>query len=161
MYGDMDERLKCQFEGYIPTYDEYANEIQRGLKEIYGEDELPEIIIEPGTPVVGNTVSILAKVTNIRKISEKWFATTDCSIYDMGFVPLTRNVPIDVIHASHGIRYKNIDICGHTCVPCDIIHRGYSGELAIGDYLVFQNLGAYSNTFSCSFIMEPLKFYEV
>jgi len=162
MYGDMDERLKSQFEGYIPCYGEYANVIKEGLDAHYSDEEYrPMVIIEPGTPVVGNTVSILAKVTNIRRIRDKWFVNTDCSIYDMGFVPLTRNVPMDVIHASHGRNYENIDIYGYTCTEGDVIHRGYSGELAIGDYLLFRNLGAYSNTIACPFIMEPLKMYEV
>lgn len=161
MYGNMDERLKKQFGEHIPDFEDYAEIVSTGIKEVYMDSTFPKIIIEPGTPVVSDAVVILAKVVNIRTIRGKVMATVDCSKYDMGFLPLTKNVPFDVITCSRGKVYSDIDIYGYTCAEGDVVHRGYTGELAVGDYLVFKNLGAYSNNISCPFIMPPFEIYEI
>lgn len=155
MFGPMDPRMAEQFDDEIPTFDDYAATVKDALDTIYS-GKPPMLILEPGTPVVSNAVSVLAEVLNIRRVCGKNIATANCTEYDFGFTPATKNVPVDVIHNSEGIEYNDLDIYGYTCTEGDVLHRSYNGRLAIGDFLLFRNLGAYSVSLSNSFIQEPM-----
>jgi len=155
MFGPMDVRMAEQFEEQLPTFDDYAVAVEQALVSVYG-NSFPLVILEPGTPVIANAVSVLAQVVNIRCVCGQNIATANCTEYDFGFTPATKNVPVDVIHNNNGHRYKSLDIYGYTCTEGDVLHRGYSGELAVGDYLLFRNLGAYSVSLSNSFIGPPM-----
>jgi diaminopimelate decarboxylase len=45
-----------------------------------------------------------------------------------------------------------IDVTGYTCMEIDVLQRGFPGELAVGDFLVFGNVGAYTSVFKPPFI---------
>lgn len=158
-YGPMDPRMAEQFQTEIPGFGDYASLIAEALSVVYGNDtgSWPCIILEPGTPVVADTVSIEAEVLNIRVTNGRTIATVNCSVYDCGFAYLTKRIPFDVEHMGSGERYSDVDICGHTCVEIDRLYDGYTGELAIGDKLIFRNLGAYSVSMSNWFIEPPLE----
>ena len=41
---------------------------------------------------------------------------------------------------------------GYTCLEHDVLYRGYAGNLAVGDYVIFGNVGGYSNVSKPPFI---------
>jgi len=162
MFGFMDPRLAEQFDCEIPTAKDYAWTIYNELKCIYGYETLPTIIIEPGTPVVANTVSVLGKVETISERGFDTIATASCSVYDFGFFHGSpKHPPMDVIHMSKGEHYENVEIFGYACTEDDTVYKSYTGELAVGDYLLFRNLGAYANSLSSDFIKPAMKTYDI
>lgn len=162
MFGFMDDRLADQFPCDIPTASQYAETIYNELKKIYGYEELPDIIIEPGTPVVANTVSVLGKVETISERGFDTIATASCSVYDFGFFHGSpKHPPMDVVHMSKGKEYKDLEIFGYACTEDDTVFKSYTGELAVGDYLLFRNLGAYANSLSSNFIKTAMRTYDI
>ncbi|HEV8619517.1 MAG TPA: hypothetical protein VGQ79_00665, partial [Nitrospiraceae bacterium] len=47
-----------------------------------------------------------------------------------------------------------LDIVGYTCMEHDVLFAGFEGTLAVGDYVVFDNVGAYTNVLRPPFIRE-------
>ena len=41
---------------------------------------------------------------------------------------------------------------GYTCLEHDVMYRGFQGTLAVGDYVIFGNVGGYSNVSKPPFI---------
>lgn len=162
LFGYMDERLASQFDCKVPTAREYAEAIYDELTWYYSRSEMPTIIIEPGTPVVANTVSVLGKVENINDRGFDTIATASCSVYDFGFFHGSdKHPPMDVIHMSEGENYENLEIFGYACTEDDTVCKSYTGNLAVGDYLLFRNLGAYANSLCSDFIKPKLKTIDI
>jgi diaminopimelate decarboxylase len=46
----------------------------------------------------------------------------------------------------------NIDIGGYTCMEHDVLYRDYKGYLSEGDYIMIENVGAYTNVLTPPFI---------
>lgn len=163
MYGFMDERMMSQFQCTIPKFSEYAFAIAESFYQSFIGTEQPVLILEPGTPLISDCVSVLARIENIREIRGDVIATLSCSEYDCGFTPATKNVPIDVIHTGENTpsEYDDLNFYGYTCTEGDVLHRHWNGKAAIGDLVLLRNVGAYSYSLSNSFIMPPAEFIEI
>ena len=46
-----------------------------------------------------------------------------------------------------------MDFGGFTCIESDYLYRGFNGELGVGDYVVFENVGSYSIVLKPPFIL--------
>jgi hypothetical protein len=46
-------------------------------------------------------------------------------------------------------RESPVDVVGYTCMEHDCLYRGYRGALRPGDFVVFENVGAYT------IVMQP------
>lgn len=55
---------------------------------------------------------------------------------------------------------ENAIIVGNTCLEYDYIRKDVTGELGVGDFIRFENLGAYSISMSRSFIIPPLDVFD-
>lgn len=155
MYGDMDERLKAQFDDDIPTFEDYANVVASRFKDAF-PDKKPLLIIEAGTPIVANGVSLLTRVVSTKTIQGKSLATLNGSIYNLGFISKTRTVPIDIVHTNELIpEGRKHDLYGYTCTEGDLMYEGYEGPLSVGDIVLFRNVGAYAVDMCSDFIKSP------
>ena len=160
MFGFMDDRLAAQFDTPIPTFQEYAKAIYHELNALY--DVIPTIIIEAGTPIVADTMSVVGKVENIYERGFDTIATASCSVYDFGFFHGSdKKVPMDVVHRSQGKEYSNVEIFGYACTEDDTLCKSYSGRLAIGDLLIFRTLGAYAVSLRTDFIKTRMPVYAI
>ena len=63
-----------------------------------------------------------------------------------------------MIDTGHGPTYEVIDGCiaGNTCLEFDYVRKEFSGNVKIGDTLIFKNCGAYSIGASRQFIVPRL-----
>lgn len=154
-YGDMDKRLSVQFSDRIISFTKYAAIIKSMLESVF--DILPTIIIEPGTPVIANCVSLLAKVDSIKNET----AIVDASIFDIGFICKTKNVPFDVISSESNKAVFVKELHGYACTENDIIEKDLNLTMADGDYVLFRNCGAYSYSNDSDFICKRLKLYKI
>lgn len=152
MYGSMEPSFSAQFEN-VSSYTDYA-EVTAGLMaQHYPGSKKPLLITEPGTTLVSRYVSCISRVDAIKRIRGKAFAVLDSGIHTLGETCTLKQLPICVIrNGSEGQYYESIDLTGYTCLEQDVVYRAYSGELAVGDYVIFGNVGGYSNVLKPPFI---------
>jgi len=155
MFGKMAESLKSQFDSYIPSYKEYAEVVAGSFAERFSEVEKPALFIEPGSALVGDVMQFAARVVSLKTIRGKNIATLLGSVYNINPTLNGKNPPIYVYHsgASKPQWVVDLDFGGFTCIESDYLYRGYSGELAVGDYVVFGNVGSYSVVLKPPFIL--------
>jgi diaminopimelate decarboxylase len=162
-FGKMEETLKRQF-GQVHEYAEYGNIIASRFAEFfsaYSTDKKPILILEPGSALVADTMRYIARVIDIKTIRGKRIAMSSGSKFNIGLLSSTVNMPLQVFSESASPQsFDTIDISGYTCIESDYIYKGYNGRLAIGDYLVFSNVGSYSIVFKPPFILPNVPVLE-
>ncbi len=144
LFGKMDSALKAQFSTPIPTYDEYAKAAAKPFAEYFRhKDKRPELIIEPGSALVGDCMKFVGTVKTIKSVRGKWFATILGSQKNISMSGV--NPPIEVIAMGEPQKpYSNLDMVGYTCIEGDVLFHNYNGQLAHNDAVVFSNCGSYS-----------------
>ncbi|MEG1946371.1 MAG: alanine racemase [Lachnospiraceae bacterium] len=165
LFGKMEESLKEQFQAYIPGYEEYAQAGATLFQEKYGKmsfEKQPELLIEPGSALVGDAMKFAAKVMGIKSVRGKNIATLLGSIYNINPTLNTKNPPLKIIsmQEQQSQQYQNLDFGGFTCIESDYLYKGYSGKLAVGDYAVFGNVGSYSIVLKPPFILPNFAIVE-
>ncbi len=162
-FGQMDDNLRKQFDFDIPTYQEYAQVIATQLKQRFTGSVQPELIIEPGVALVANVMKFVGKVVSLKTMRSRHLALVTGSIHT---VKPSKQLPLTV--------YKNeldnarieshtpIDLVGYTCMEHDCLYPKYPVPVSIGDYTVFDNVGAYSIVFKPPFIWPspPIVSYD-
>lgn len=157
MFGDMDPDLLQQFTVDVPTYSEYADVTAKIVAEHYKnipEEKRPILFTEPGATVDNRYIDLIAEVDSLKQIKGKNFAVLNCSFHNLGDVSGSVKLPLEIIeNAAERQEYRDIDLVGYTCLERDVTYRAYCGKLGKGDYLVFGNVGGYSNVDKPPFIL--------
>lgn len=161
LFGKMADSLKLQFAYDIPNYDAYANAAASIVAEYFANKaEKPELIIEPGSALVGDCMKFIGSVKTIKEVRGKWIATVLGSQKNISMSGV--NPPIEVIHmGGEQMEYHNIDIVGFTCIEGDVLYHDYNGELAHGDAVVFGNCGSYSLVMKPPFILPNFPVLDI
>jgi diaminopimelate decarboxylase len=157
--GKMDTSLEKQFKYKTPQYDEYAEVVATKFNEHYKniKDELkPKLFLEPGTAIAADTMKFVARVIDIKNIRGNYIATTTGSKFNVGSFASTINLPMNVFSDRKNKKdnyFDVIDISGYTCIEGDILYKGFKGNINVGDFIVFNNVGSYSFNFKPPFIL--------
>lgn len=160
MYGPMNPELAKQFKEAPPTFDDYAECIYSSISKVYGDAELPELIIEAGTPIVSNAQSLLTSIVDVKHTSFGTIATADAKLLDLTVIGKSeKRFPYYVISRSDNI-VTDATIYGCTCLEFDRLAEGYSGPLGVGDRVLIDNIGSYSNVLSPRFIQGTPRMYS-
>ena len=103
-----------------------------------------------------------AKVVNIKEVRGKTIATLLGSIYNINPTLNKKNPPIS-IYSMGGVQkeYKDLDFGGFTCIESDYLYRRFNGSLAVGDMVVFGNVGSYSVVLKPPFILPNFPIVEI
>lgn len=159
--GEVDKELACEFSFIPPTYNDYAKVVAGGFSKIFeGKNYKPQLIIEPGSAIVANTMRLVTRVVNIKHSRDRYIATLTGSTYNMN--PSVKGVrrTIDVYKADGSKddtrEYENLDMAGYTCIEGDYLYHGYNGALNLGDFVVFRNVGSYSVVMKPPFILPDI-----
>lgn len=144
MYGDMALELRDQFSN-VPSYEQYA-EVTAGLVgEHYRGEKAPILFTEPGTTLVNKYFDFVAKVICIKTIRGKTFVELNCSKHNLGEICELKNLPIKIIPCGKArTEVISADFVGYTCLEHDVVYRAFTGNLSVGDIIVFGNVGGYS-----------------
>ena len=163
MFGRMDPRFACQFSGPVPSYADYAKAVLEPISAHYAQAEKrPLVFTEPGATLISKYVSFICRVKDIKHIGNKIFALVDGSFYNIGEICRGKRLPLDIIPAKvpHS-SYEAADIVGYTCLEYDVLYRDYRGSLAVGDLLVFDNVGGYSIVSKPQFIQPNCPMFSL
>lgn len=161
LFGKMADSLKAQFNGYIPCYQEYAEAAAQVFAEYFKDKEVkPELLIEPGSAVVGDCMKFVGTVKTIKDVRGKKFATVLGSQKNISMSGV--NPPLEVIHMG-GVQqeYTNLDIVGFTCIEGDVLYHNYNGKLAHEDAIVISNCGSYSLVMKPPFILPNFPVLDI
>ena len=156
MFARMEKSFADQFGSDIPDYEEYAEAIGSVFSAYYKDysyDDRPILFTEPGTTLINSYIDFVATVSSIKHIKGKTFVVLNCSKHNLGEVCTLKKLPLEIIRNSgDSEELNNADLVGYTCLEHDVMYSGFSGDLGVGDYLVFGNTGGYSNVSKPPFI---------
>lgn len=163
LYGKMKDELKAQFDTEIPSYEDYAREAAQCIADHFVNKKVrPALFIEPGSALVGDVMKFVAPVVSIKDVRGKAIATLLGSVYNINPTLNGKNPPITVYSDQPQLQqtYHDLDFGGYTCIEGDYLYRGYDGPLAIGDLVVFDNVGSYSVVLKPPFILPNFPILE-
>lgn len=160
LFGKMADSLKAQFTSNIPDYQAYAEVAATVFAEYFKDKDMkPELLIEPGSAVVGDCMKFVGTVKTIKNIRGKYIASVLGSQKNISMTGI--NPPMEVIHMNEGQDYENLDLVGFTCIEGDVLNKNYSGKLAVGDAIVISNCGSYSLVMKPPFILPNFPVVDI
>ena len=96
LFGKMADSLKAQFGCEIPDYQAYAKAAAQVFADYFKDKEVkPELLIEPGSAVVGDCMMFVGTVKTIKNIRGKWIATVLGSQKNINMTGI--NPPLEVV----------------------------------------------------------------
>lgn len=135
----------------------YADEIKRYLSEDFDDDEMPEIILEPGRSLVGGSGVLVSEVVLISRKSRtdltRW-VYTDVGLFGGLIETLGEAIkyPVYTPKMETATEQGTVILAGPTCDSQDIMYEeaGYKlpQNLEIGDKIYWLTTGAYTNSYS-------------
>ena len=157
MFARMDESLAKQFGDNIPTFDDYAKAVAIPFAEHYkhlSQEEKPILMTEPGTTLFNSYTDFIGKVEAIKHIKGKEFVVLNCSKDNIGDICKMKKMPLQIVHVNKEQEILNeAEFVGYTCLEHDVMYSDYKGSLGVGDYVIFGNVGGYSNVSKPPFIL--------
>lgn len=161
IFGKMEDSLKMQFDSAIPEYSEYADSAATIIADYFERtDKKPELIIEPGSALVGDCMKFVGTVKTIKNVRGKHIASVLGSQKNISMSDI--NPPIQVIAmGKEQKRYSNIDLAGFTCIESDILYKGFNGLLAVDDAIIISNCGSYSLVMKPPFILPNFPVLDI
>ena len=160
LFGKMEDSLKAQFNAEIPDYKAYAEAAATQFADYFKDrDYKPELVIEPGSAVVGDCMKFVGTVKTIKNVRGKYIASVLGSQKNISMSGV--NPPMKVIHMSEGRTYTDMDLVGFTCIEGDVLYRNYTGELAVDDAVVISNCGSYSLVMKPPFILPNFPVLDI
>jgi diaminopimelate decarboxylase len=166
MYGRMPDGLKAQFPVAIPEFEEYAAAaalpFAKYLDKV-GGNHRPTLIIEPGTALVADAMRYVCQVNSIKQVRDRTIASLTGSSYNINPNPNRKNVPIECFpspDADGRLEVKGAYLAGYTCIEGDFLYKEFCGSLAVGDFVVFDDVGSYSIVMKPPFILPNVAIIE-
>jgi diaminopimelate decarboxylase len=166
-FSAMPGEFEKQFPYAIPTFQQYANAIGPLFAEAFPDDTRPQLILEPGLAVVADAMQFVCRVLEKKQFGGHEFVLVSASVYNIKPTKADRNLPTKIVHRLD-VHNQDVDsnsssdIVGYTCMEDDILYRQYTGRIDQGDYVVFDNVGAYTLVLKPPFILPspPVLSYE-
>ena len=130
LFGKMADSLKVQFASDIPAYTVYAEAAATVFADYFRfSDVWPELIIEPGSAIVGDCMKFVGTVKTVKDVRGKKIATVLGSQKNISMNGI--NPPLEVIAMGNEQReYEGLDFVGFTCIEGDVLYHDYNGKLA-------------------------------
>lgn len=152
IYGE----LPLSFPIQAPTFNDYAEVVCSVMNKHFPKGgRRPVLVLEPGVAMVANTMSFVAKVVEIKEIRDTSFVVVDGSVHNIKPTMHKMNLPMKIFSGNQGKERKLYHIVGYTCMEKDYLAYDVFAEIPkVGDYILFENVGAYTLVFNPPFIKE-------
>ena len=134
-------------------FSHFADSVTKGILSLFGNQKIPELILEPGRCITGPNQMLLLKIHQVkdRKGLKKWL------VADAGIGTLT--MPTYYEHHEvilcNDIRRKaaeKVTITGPGCFSADVVYRNkVMPNIAAGEMIAILDSGAYFNSWESSF----------
>lgn len=156
-FSRMSAELQAQFAISAPTFEEYAAAIATPLAEAFPRAPRPELILEPGAALTADVMQFAARIVGLKTVRAQQFALASGSVHNIKPTLHEKNLPLRMVRNGRNGRDgprtgEPVDIVGYTCMEHDCLQRGYTGGIGVGDYALFENVGAYTIVMKPPFI---------
>lgn len=153
IYGELPELFNIE----APTFDDYAKAICKIMNdEFIHLEKTPTLILEPGIAMVANAFIFITKVIDAKAIRDQTFVLVDGSVHNIKPTMHKNNLPMKIFRQNDDDQSKQyFNIVGYTCMEKDYLALEINAPLPHkNDYIVFENVGAYTIVFNPPFIKE-------
>ncbi len=137
-----------------PSFEAYAEAVTGALeRSAWARARRPLLVLEPGVSLVADALSYVTRVVDVKELRGRVLAVVDGSVLHVKPGMHARNQPHGVIRGGGprtGVRL--LGVTGATCMEKDYLLRDVACDLAPGDYLRFENVGAYTIVMAPPFI---------
>jgi ornithine decarboxylase len=151
----------------IPAMGSYGEAIHAALARHFG-NRVPEIIVEPGRQMVGNSGVIDTEVVLVSRKSKKdarrW-VFLDIGKFGGLAETMDEAIQYPIASARKGSKVERVILAGPTCDSADVLYEKADYRLPVdlepGDRLEIRATGAYTTTYAAVAFngLEPLKSY--
>jgi len=138
-----------------PSFDDYADAIAGALaRSAWARARRPWLVLEPGVSLAADALSFVTRVLDVKEIRGRALALVDGSVLHVKPSMHRRNQPHRVIRegGAGGPGARPVGVTGSTCMEKDYLLRDVTADLAPGDFLRIDHVGAYSVVMSPPFI---------
>ena len=132
------------------SFNRYSVVIDDTIKKYKCFDNV-KLVIEPGAAIVATAITYFCRVIDKKSVNNTTFITIDGSVVHIN-PTFSRKKYKYSSDCNSVCDNKDIIICGFTCMERDRIIFDKKLDLRIGNYLMFENMGAYVMPFVSSFI---------
>ena len=156
--GGISGEVPKSLRDHAPTFDEYAEAVCSIMNNEFSEyQNKPTLILEPGISMVANAFVFVTKVIEIKEIRDQKFVLVDGSAHNIKPSFHRKNLPMKIL------RQQEVDenskhtfhIVGYTCMEQDYLASDCTWQIPqMNDYIMFENVGAYTIVFNPPFIKE-------
>ncbi len=161
LFGKMENSLKEQFSADIPCYEDYAKASATLLAEHFKDMESkPQLIIEPGSALVGDCMKFVGTVKTIKQVRGKTIVSVLGSQKNISMAGVNPPMKIYAMGKEQQL-YDDADFVGFTCIESDTLYKNYTGKIAIGDMIVISNCGSYSLVMKPPFILPNFPVLDI
>lgn len=150
-FSPMPASMAAQFGGDLPDAADYAAAICGPLKTLLTTTGI-ELILEPGLIVVADCMRFATKVHDIKPVSWGQEVIITGGVYNVKPGKSRLDIPFEVVARAQRPNPVYARVSGFTCMEDDVLHRASNVHAAPGDFLVFENCGAYTNVLKPPFI---------
>jgi diaminopimelate decarboxylase len=146
--------FRAQFPFEWADFGAYAEAIAQAL--VRGDPNPARLIVEPGMAVMARCLSFYCRISGLKTVAGQPHILCEGSCYNIKPSKSRRNFPVCIHPTGLHTRTKvnQAVVAGYTCMEDDIMHRGLTDHVAVGDYIEFREIGAYSIALKPPFI-EP------
>ena len=161
IYGKMPDSLRTQLGIGRIGYDDYASRAAELFSKHFANDpDAPWLFVEPGSALAGDCMRFVSRIKTIKTVRGKAIGTVLGSQKNVSMSGI--NPPLEILHGgAKREMYSDLDIAGFTCIESDVLYKGYTGELAVGDYVVIGNCGSYSLVMKPPFILPNFPVIDI
>ena len=151
----MPAELSAQFSAPVPTFAEYAAAVGGALAERWPAGDGPTVLLEPGVALAADAGYYVARVLEVRTLRSRRLALVAGS--ELTVKPTRHGLRLPVRRVACPAPRRPavegpLDLVGYTCMERDLLREGFPEPLAVGDFVVFGNVGAYTSVLSPPFI---------
>jgi diaminopimelate decarboxylase len=156
-FSKMSPQLQSQFLCAVPSYREYAAAVASEVAAAYPGVDKPELILEPGAALTSDVMSFVAKVVARKRVRAREIALVAGSIHNIKPTLHGKQLPMSVVRGAADGQGEQpgevpVDVVGYTCMEHDCLYRGCHQGMRPGDFVVFENVGAYTIVMKPPFI---------
>jgi len=152
----MSPELRRQFPCPVASYQEYAAAVASEVAAAFPNGDGPELILEPGAAITTDVMRFVAKVVARKRVRTREIALVAGSIHNIKPTLHGKQLPMRVVGAtSERARQAGeipVDVVGYTCMEHDCLYRDCKEVVRPGDFVVFENVGAYTVVMKPPFI---------
>jgi len=140
----------------VPSLEDFSGAIREGFEPMVDEFGVEELVVESGRYLSAYAGSLITKVVNLKRERGKKLV-----FLDAGYHVLLDAVLLDQAYPQYSFtegEEEEIELFGKLCDSSDYFPISPASRLKgleIGDYVVFENVGAYSLVFSLPFHCYP------